>query len=107
MAEKLRMMDWISTVFFLAGSICFTMAINFGGTTYQWHSGQEIALWTLAGFFLAVTIVLTIYHPGVFKEHRLYPAHFFRRPVLMNLQLQVFLVSGIMLVSSSPYFSSH
>ncbi|KAF9884963.1 hypothetical protein FE257_000873 [Aspergillus nanangensis] len=97
MAQKLRMMDWITTVIFLAGSVCFTMAINFGGTTYAWNSAQEISLWTLTGVFLLLTIVLTIYHPGVLKEHRLYPAHFFRQPVLMNLQLQVFLVSGIML----------
>lgn len=35
MTEKPHMMDSITTAVFLAGSMCFTMAINFGGTTYQ------------------------------------------------------------------------
>ena len=35
---------------------------------------------------------------GVDKDNRLYPAHFFKRPILVNLQLQMFLVSGIVLV---------
>lgn len=93
------MIDWITVVVFLAGATCFTMAVSFGGSTYSWTSGTEIALWTVTGILLVVTVLLTIFHPGVTKENRLYPAHFLRQPILVNLQLQVFLVSGIMLVS--------
>ena len=97
------MIDWIATVIFLAGAACFTMAVSFGGTMFAWTSGTEIALWTMTGVLLTVTILLTIFHPGVTKENRLYPAHFLRRPILVILQLQVFLVSGIMLVGHHTY----
>jgi hypothetical protein len=98
--QKLRMIDWTATIVFLAGAACFTLAVSFGGTTYAWTSGTEIALWTVTGIVLLITILLTIFHPGVSMENRLYPAHFLKRPILVNLQLQVFLVSGIMLVGS-------
>ena len=97
------MIDWIGTTIFLAGAACFTLAVSFGGTTFAWTSGTEIALWTMTGVLLVVTILLTIFHPGVTKENRLYPAHFLRQPILVNLQLQVFLVSGIMLVGLHAY----
>lgn len=93
------MIDWVTTIVFLAGAACFTLAVSFGGTTFSWTSGTEIALWTVTGVLLIVTILLTIFHPGVSEENRLYPAHYLKRPILVNLQLQVFLVSGIMLVS--------
>lgn len=83
------MIDWIGTLIFLAGSTCFTMAITFGGIVYAWNSRTEIALWTVSGVLLIVTIR---FHPGVSKDNRLYPAHFFKRPVLMNMQIQVFFV---------------
>ncbi|KAB8209760.1 major facilitator superfamily domain-containing protein [Aspergillus parasiticus] len=99
-AEKCRMIDWIMMIMFLAGSTSLIMAITFGGTLYAWSSGNKIALWVVAGVLLVVCIVLVKYHPGVDKDNRLYPAHFFKRPILVNLQLQMFLVSGIVLVMS-------
>lgn len=36
-------------------------------------------------------------HPLVTKENRLYPLHFFKQPTLINMQVQVFLSSGIVL----------
>ncbi|KUL81821.1 hypothetical protein ZTR_09062 [Talaromyces verruculosus] len=75
-AEKCRMADWIMTTTFLAGSACMVMAIIFGSTLYAWRSGKEIALW----------IVGDPYHP-----------HFLQQPILINLQVQMFLVSGIVL----------
>ncbi|KAE8423264.1 major facilitator superfamily-domain-containing protein [Aspergillus pseudocaelatus] len=96
-AEKCRMVDWIMTTMFLAGSASLVMAITFGGTLYAWSSGNEIALWVVAGVLLIVCIGLARFHPGVDKDNRLYPAHFFKRAILVNLQLQMFLVSGIVL----------
>ena len=57
----------------------------------------------MTGVLLVVIVLLTILHPWVTKENRLYPAHFLRQPILVNLQLQVFLVSGIMLVDLHKY----
>ncbi|EER28765.1 Major Facilitator Superfamily protein [Coccidioides posadasii C735 delta SOWgp] len=94
---KCRMIDWIMTVVFLAGCACFTMAINFGGVIYAWNSNPEIALWAVTAILLVATIFLMHFHPGVTKENRLYPAHFLKRLILVNMQLQIFLSSGIIL----------
>lgn len=94
------MIDWIMMTAFLAGSACLIMAITFGGTLYDWGSGNEIALWVVTGVLLVVSIFLGKFHPGVHKDNRLYPAHFLKRPILINLQLQMFLVSGIVLVGT-------
>lgn len=92
------MIDWVMTTTFLAGAACLVMAITFGGTLYSWGSGNEISLWVVAGVLLIVCIAVAKFHPGVDKKNRLYPAHFLRRPILVNLQVQMFLVSGIVLV---------
>jgi len=92
------MMDWPMTLTFLSGSTFLIMAISFGGTLYSWHSGVEITFWTLSGILLVIAAFLLKFHPGVSKENQLWPAHFLKMPVVMNLQLQVFLSGGIILV---------
>lgn len=92
-------MDWINAVIFLAGSACLTVALTFGGVVYSFHSVTIIALWTVAGVLLVAFIVLLKIHPLVSKENRLYPLHFLKKWILINMQLQVFLSSGIVLVS--------
>ncbi|KAM5354625.1 hypothetical protein ACJ41O_001272 [Fusarium nematophilum] len=95
--QKLKIMDWHLIVVFLAGSAFLTMVISFGGTLYSWSSPAEISFWTLSGGFLIITILLLKFHPGVSKENQLWPSHFLRMPVVMNMQLQVFLSGGIIL----------
>lgn len=95
------MMDWLTTAVFLAGSAFLTMAITFGGTVYDWNSSTEITFWALTGVFLCLTIFCLVLHPGVSEENILWPMHFLKMPVVMNLQLEVFLCSGIVLVSRS------
>ncbi|WKT47224.1 Major facilitator superfamily [Fusarium oxysporum f. sp. vasinfectum] len=97
LAEKLRLVDWINAVAFLTGSACLTVALTFGGVVYSFHSGTIIALWTVTGVLLVAFIVLLKLHPLVSKENRLYPLHFFKEWILINMQLQVFLSSGIIL----------
>ncbi|KAJ6124924.1 hypothetical protein N7471_012241 [Penicillium samsonianum] len=98
--EKLKMVDWIMTTVFLAGSTSLVMAITFGGTLFAWSSGNEIALWVVSGVLLIVSVGVAKYHPGVHRDNRLYPAHFLQKPILVNLQLQMFLVSGIVLATT-------
>lgn len=93
------MIDWVMAIVFFGGSACLIMAITFGGTVYAWDSSSEISLWVITAVLLLVSIFLAKYHPGVDKDHRLYPAHFLKRPILVNLQVQMFLVSGIVFVS--------
>lgn len=100
---RLRSVDWIGTCVFLAGSCCLTLAISFGGIVYSFKSGAMIALWVLSGILLCVMIVVSRRHPGLAREDRLYPAHFLKSPILFNMQVQMFLASGVILVSCSRY----
>lgn len=100
LGKKLKMMDWTATAVFFAGTTCFTMALNFGGTFYTWTSGPEITLWVFTGVLLIAFILVTVRHPFVAKEHRLYPIHFYRRFELANLQVQILLISGIILTTA-------
>lgn len=74
------------------------MAVNFGGTKYGWSSGSEVTLWVMVGMLLVAMVLATWYHPLVSAANKLYPSHFLQRPELVNLQMQLFLVSGVMLV---------
>ena len=96
--EKCKMIDWAMTLVFLAGSACLITGISFGGVVYSWSSSIEIALWTVSGALLIISVILLRFHLGVSMNNALYPTHFLRQPMLMNMQLQVFLSSGIILV---------
>ncbi|KAK8034599.1 azole resistance protein 1 [Apiospora rasikravindrae] len=98
-SQKLGMIDWLGNLVFVAGSTCLIMAIAFSGSEYAWDSGSSIALWVMSGVLLIVMVMITIRPPFVTKENRLVPAHFFRNPVLLNLGVQMFLVSGVMLAA--------
>ncbi|GKT41336.1 efflux pump DEP3 [Colletotrichum spaethianum] len=97
LTEKFRLMDWVNAVIFLAGSSCLTVVLTFGGVVYPFNSGTIIALWTVTGVLLVAFFVMLKLHPLVTQENRLYPLHFFKKPTLINMQLQVFLSSGIIL----------
>lgn len=97
--KKLRTQDWVGITIFEAGAACYAMAITFGGVTFPFNSGSEIALWVMTGVLLIAFVLVVHYHPLVAKEHRLYPGHFHKRLELNNLQLQLFVVSGTMMTS--------
>ena len=98
--RKLRTMDWFGIIIFFGGATCFTMALNFGGTVYDWSSSPEIVLWVLTGTLLIAFILVSHYHPFVVLENRLYPLHFYRKLEFANLQLQILLVSGVILTTA-------
>lgn len=97
--QKLRKVDWIATVVFLAGCTCFTMAINFGGTVYAFSSGSFIALWVMTIALLISFILVTIYHPGVSSEDKLLPVQFMRTADLIILPIEAFLSAAAMFVA--------
>lgn len=82
------------------------MVLTFGGVVYSFRSATVIALWVVTGVLLVAFVVLLKLHPLVSKENRLYPLHFFKQLTLINMQLQVFLSSGIILVSHHSKFHS-
>jgi MFS family permease len=95
-AKKLRTQDWLAIIVFLGGATTLTMGLTFGGTVYPFNSGPEITLWTVSGVLLIVYILVTIHHPTVALEHRLYPIHLMKRLELNILQFAIFVAAGSM-----------
>ncbi|KAI0879968.1 MFS general substrate transporter [Annulohypoxylon maeteangense] len=97
--EKLRTQDWASICIFLAGSACLTMGLTFGGTLYAFDSGSEIALWTVSGVLLIAFVLITVYHPKIPIENRLYPIHLMKNWELNILQFAIFVAAGSMVTT--------
>ncbi|KAE9574261.1 Efflux pump [Colletotrichum fructicola] len=71
--QRLREIDWVGAPLMLGAIICFTMGISFGGVMYDWNSGQEIALFVVAGVLFIVFGLQQAYCIGTTKERRLFP----------------------------------
>ncbi|RFU73858.1 major facilitator superfamily domain, general substrate transporter [Trichoderma arundinaceum] len=97
--QKLRNTDWLAIVIFCGGSICYTMAITFGGSVYPFHSASEIGLLVATGVLLLAFVGVTVFHPGISSSDKLYPSHFMRSLELNILQLQIFLSAGAMMTT--------
>ena len=102
---KFKKTDWLGTIVLMVGSAFIIMAMNFGGSVFAWNSSEEIAFWTMTGIFLILMALVTKFHPFVAKEDKLYPSHFIRKFELVNLQIQTFMMSGVMFVSRSIWLS--
>ncbi|KAI1863462.1 uncharacterized protein JN550_009573 [Neoarthrinium moseri] len=85
-----------------ASSCCLTMVTSFGGLVYDWESTAMITMWVVVSVLLIASILALRYHPGLAKEDRLYPVHYLKNPLMLNIQHQVFLSSGIIL--SGTYY---
>ena len=82
---RLKLFDSIGAVLQAAGLLCGLMAINFGGTLYDWNSGQTIALFVVGGILL---IVFSIQQVTMFLtsfEGRMFPVQMLKmkQPVLL------------------------
>ncbi|KAI4155006.1 MAG: hypothetical protein L6R39_001309 [Caloplaca ligustica] len=93
---KFKKTDWLGTIVLMGGSAFIIMAMNFGGSVFAWDSSEEIAFWIMTGVFLILMALVTYFHPFVSKEDKLYPSHFLKKFELVNLQIQLFMVSGLM-----------
>ncbi|PWY91193.1 MFS general substrate transporter [Aspergillus heteromorphus CBS 117.55] len=56
--DQLKQMDPLGSATLLPGVICLLLALQWGGTTYAWHSGRIIALLVLAGVLLVTFAIL-------------------------------------------------
>ncbi|KAI8166777.1 hypothetical protein K4K49_009178 [Colletotrichum sp. SAR 10_70] len=52
--ERASQLDYAGMVLLLGSLVSFIMAINFGGLTYPWNSGQIIALFVVAAVLVAL-----------------------------------------------------
>lgn len=47
--EKILQMDFLGTAIILAGTICYLLAMEWGGITKSWDSGSVIAVLVVSG----------------------------------------------------------
>lgn len=95
--KKLQQVDWLGIVFFDGAMACLIMAISFGGSVFAWNSASEIVLWVMMVVLFIVFGLTQHFTPFVDKRHKLYPTQYLRQPLLLNLQAQLFLSSGVLL----------
>ncbi|TVY75843.1 Efflux pump DEP3 [Lachnellula suecica] len=86
MRKKLARFDWLGLVIFTGFCVSFIMAMQFGGTTYGWKSGSEIALWVVAAATVFAFVLTQIFHPFVESTDKFYPARMLKNWRLAILQ---------------------
>ena len=64
------------------------MAISFGGTLYDWNSGQIIGLFVCFGVLFLAFAAQQYFLIGTTKESQLLPLEIFTNPFMINLYLQ-------------------
>jgi hypothetical protein len=59
--EKVNQLDPLGTVLFIPGAVCLLLAMQWGGSTYAWHSARIIVLFVFAGLLLLCFIGVQIW----------------------------------------------
>ena len=89
MQKIMKQTDWLGIIVFAGAMTTFVMAISFGGTVYGWNSKSEFVLWVLSALLIIAFALTQYFHPLVSEEYKLYPTHFLRKPVMVQLQVQM------------------
>ncbi|KAL8652916.1 MAG: hypothetical protein Q9210_002408 [Variospora velana] len=83
--QRLWQLDYLGTILIIGAYVSGVMAINFGGSVYEWNSGRIIGLFVTSGvlFILfgvqqGLTILTTI-------EQRIFPVEFLKRKIMLVL----------------------
>ncbi|KAL9609777.1 MAG: hypothetical protein Q9167_005473 [Letrouitia subvulpina] len=85
---KLKNMDYLGMVLQGGAFVSVIMAINFGGTTYAWESGQTIALFVVSGI-LSIAFGLQQTFNFCTAQNRVFPVHLLKmkEPVLLFIAM--------------------
>jgi hypothetical protein len=82
--EQLDHMDLPGAAVFLPGVVCLLLALQWGGSKYDWSNGRIIALLVLAGILLITFVVLQIIRgekatvpPRIFKNRSIFGSAFY------------------------------
>ncbi|KAL8974582.1 MAG: hypothetical protein Q9197_001174 [Variospora fuerteventurae] len=83
--QRLLQLDYLGTILIIGAFVSGVMAINFGGSVYEWNSGRIIGLFVTSGvlFILfgvqqGLTILTTI-------EQRIFPVEFLKSKIMLVL----------------------
>ncbi|KIW62768.1 hypothetical protein PV04_10902 [Phialophora macrospora] len=91
--EQLDKLDPIGTAVFLPAIVCLLLALQWGGTTYNWSNGRIIVLLTLSG----ILFLIFIYLQHLFQEHATVPPRILKyRAVSAGVSYAFFSGGGMM-----------
>jgi MFS family permease len=91
--EQFHKLDPIGTAVFLPAIVCLLLALQWGGTTYDWSNGRIIALLVLSG----ILFLIFIYLQHLFQEHATVPPRILKyRAVSAGVSYSFFSGAGMM-----------
>lgn len=83
--NRVKELDYAGIILLVGCLVSLIMAINFGGATYAWSSGQIIGLFVCAGVLFSLLAVQQSRALFVALPRRLIPVQFFRRHTIIIL----------------------
>lgn len=83
--DRVKELDYAGIVLLLGCLVSLIMAINFGGATYAWSSGQIIGLFVCAGVLFVLLAIQQSRTLFVAPPRRLIPVQFFRMRTVIIL----------------------
>ncbi|KAJ8069664.1 hypothetical protein OCU04_000096 [Sclerotinia nivalis] len=82
--ERVKEFDLLGTAFFIPAIICLLLALQWGGTKYQWGNGRIIALFVVFGLLIGVFIAIQFWKgdsatvpPNIMKKRSMWSAAWF------------------------------
>ncbi|EED16361.1 efflux pump antibiotic resistance protein, putative [Talaromyces stipitatus ATCC 10500] len=81
--RKFLAMDWVGITLNAGIYLTWVMALTFGGSTYAWNAGQEIALWVVFGVLLIAFCLQQYFLVFTSTKQRIFPGHFLKRRTLV------------------------
>ncbi|KAF3404629.1 putative efflux pump gsfJ [Talaromyces pinophilus] len=81
--SKFLAMDWVGITLNAGIYLTWVMALTFGGATYAWNSGQEIALWVVFAVLLLGFALQQYFLVFTSVKQRIFPGHFLKRRTLV------------------------
>ena len=84
-STRIRDIDYLGAILQVGFFVSGIMAINFGGTTYAWNSGQTITLFVVSGILLVLFALQQSLNLLTSVNNRMFPVHFLKmkEPVLL------------------------
>ncbi|KAI9654953.1 MAG: hypothetical protein M1821_005706 [Bathelium mastoideum] len=78
--ERAKNFDFLGALLSIGAIMSLVMGINFGGALYNWSSGQEIALFVVAGLLFVVFAIQQGFAFLTTTAERMFPVHILKMP---------------------------
>ncbi len=70
---RLRSLDWAGFISGAGAMVCFTMALTFAGSIWDWNDGRTIATFVVSGVLLVSTLLQQYFVLFTTHEARMFP----------------------------------